>query len=73
MSPEAWVRQVHRWLSIAFTGTVIFTSVALAMKTSAAWVSYLPLGPLLLLLLTGLYLFVRPYVGRPRDSGARRS
>jgi heme A synthase len=56
-----WVRQIHRWLSIAFTVTVIVTFVALAQKEPAVWVSYVPLLPLGLLLLTGLYLFVLPY------------
>ncbi len=67
MNAHAWVRQAHRWSSMVFTATVVITSAGLAMKTSAAWVSYLPLAPLLLLLLTGSYLFVRPYVGRSRE------
>jgi len=56
-----WIRQTHRWLSIAFTVTVIATFVALAQKEPVVWVSYVPLAPLALLLLTGLYLFVLPY------------
>jgi heme A synthase len=65
-----WVRQIHRWLSIAFTVTVIVTTVALAQEKPAVWVSYLPLLPLALLLFTGLYLFVLPYATRWR-SGRR--
>ncbi len=30
MNASKWVRQIHRWLSIAFTVTVIVTFVALA-------------------------------------------
>jgi cellulose synthase/poly-beta-1,6-N-acetylglucosamine synthase-like glycosyltransferase len=64
-----WVRQSHRWLSIAFTVAVIVTFVALGQKEPLVWVSYLPLPPLALLLLTGLYLFVQPYVTKWRSGG----
>lgn len=68
-----WIRQIHRWLSIVFTLTVIVTFIALAQEKPLAWVSYVPLLPLALLLLTGLYLFALPYVGkvrgRPRTDG----
>jgi len=61
-----WVRQTHRWLSIAFTVAVIVTFVALAQEKPVVWVSYLPLPPLFLLLFTGLYLFVLPYASKWR-------
>lgn len=61
-----WIRQIHRWLSIVFTLTVIVTFIALAQEKPLAWVSYVPLLPLALLLLTGLYLFALPYVGKVR-------
>ncbi len=64
------IRQVHRWLSIAFTATVIANFIALARGTPPAWVTYSPLLPLALLLLTGLYLFVLPYASRRRSAGA---
>ena len=70
MSWNKWVRQVHRWLSIAFTVTVIVAFVVLAQENPAVWVSYVPLLPLALLLLTGLYLFVLPYATKWR-SGRR--
>ena len=60
-----WIRQTHRWLSIAFMVAVIVTSVALAQK-APVWVSYLPLPPLFLLMFTGLYLFVLPYAAKWR-------
>jgi hypothetical protein len=66
-----WVRQVHRWLSIAFTAAVIANFVALAQGgTPPPWVTYSPLPPLALQLLTGLYLFVQPYASKLR-SGRR--
>jgi hypothetical protein len=61
-----WVRQIHRWVSIAFTVTVIANFVAMAQGTPPAWVTYSPLLPLALLLFTGLYLFVLPYAIRWR-------
>jgi hypothetical protein len=66
-----WIRQTHRWLSIAFTVTVIANFVALAQGGAPPpWVTYSPLLPLALLLFTGLYLFVLPYVTKWR-SGRR--
>ncbi|WNV86914.1 hypothetical protein [Umezawaea sp. Da 62-37] len=69
------IRQFHRWVSIAFTVTVIAAFIALAQEEPAVWVSYLPLLPLALLLFTGLYLFALPYTAkwRGRRSAAREA
>lgn len=66
------VRQIHRWLSMAFTATVVANFVALAQGggASPSWVTYSPLLPLALLLFTGLYMFVLPYATQWR-SGRR--
>jgi hypothetical protein len=61
-----WIRQFHRWLAIAFTVSVIATFVALAQEEPVIWVSYVPLLPLALLLLSGIYLFLLPYATRLR-------
>ena len=66
MSWSKWVRQIHRWVSIAFTVTVLANFVALARGQPPAWVTYSPLLPLAFLLFTGLYLFVLPYATRWR-------
>ena len=66
-----WIRQFHRWVSIAFTVAVIANLVALARDERAVWVGLLALFPLILLLLTGLYLFALPYITRAR-SGPRK-
>ena len=66
MNWSKWIRQLHRWLAIAFTVTVIVTFIALAQEKPVVWVSYVPLFPLALLLVTGLYLFVLPSVSRRR-------
>lgn len=61
-----WIRQFHRWLSIAFTITVVANFATRTQGEPAAWVTYSPLFPLALLLLTGLYLFVLPYATKWR-------
>ena len=62
-----WVRQFHRWVSIVFTLTVILNFVVMAVKGQPpALVTYSPLPPLFLLLVTGLYMFVLPYAARRR-------
>jgi len=65
-----WIRQTHRWLSIAFTLTVIANFVAMTRGQPPAWVTYAPLLPLALLLFSGLYLFALPYTSKWR--GGRR-
>ena len=60
MNWNAWVRQVHRWLAIAFTVAVIANIAALVREEQAVWIGLLALFPLALLMLTGHYLFVLP-------------
>ena len=61
------IRQIHRWLSIAFTLGVITNTVVifgLGQKAPAFWIYLLALIPLFALLFSGLYLFALPYVRR---------
>lgn len=71
MNWSMWVRQVHRWLSIAFTLAVIVNVLAMGQEQPAVWVGLLALLPLALLLVTGLYLFVLPHAAgwRGRRTG----
>ena len=62
------MRQIHRWLSIAFTATVIANFVAMGLGKPPFWLVYAPLLPLFLLLFTGLYLFVLPYASEWRSA-----
>ncbi|NUR12803.1 MAG: hypothetical protein HOQ20_13330 [Bradyrhizobium sp.] len=64
MSTHMWIRQIHRWLSIAFTLAVIANIVAMTMQLEATWIGFLALVPLIPLLVTGLYMFALPYVSR---------
>ncbi|SKB72391.1 hypothetical protein SAMN06295937_101528 [Sphingopyxis flava] len=59
------VRQLHRWLSILFTAVVAGIFLALGLgREPAPWIYYLPLAPLALMMLTGLWMFFRPYAAR---------
>lgn len=60
------IRQIHRWLSIIFTLTVIANFVAMALGEPPAFVLYSPLLPLFLLMFTGLYMFALPYFATAR-------
>ena len=67
MNANHWIRQGHRWLSIAFTLTVIANILAISAgqgQMPPPWITYSPLPPLALLMLSGLYLFVLPYAAR---------
>ena len=69
MSWSARIRQIHRWVSIIFTVTVIANFIALAQVggTPPPWITYSPLPPLAFLLFTGLYMFALPYIVRWRS------
>jgi hypothetical protein len=58
------MRQWHRWLGIVFTLTVIANFATMAFGPPPAWVTYSPLPPLFLMLISGLYLFALPYLKR---------
>lgn len=62
MNWNVWIRQLHRWLSILFTLTVVANFAAMGLGGAPMWIVYAPLLPLFLLLFSGLYMFVLPYV-----------
>ncbi|TPK82683.1 hypothetical protein FJ936_21100 [Mesorhizobium sp. B2-4-13] len=68
MDWSKWMRQAHRWLSIIFTATVVANFVTMAFGQPPAWVVYSPLPPLFLMLFSGLYMFVLPYVAKGRSA-----
>jgi len=70
LSWNKWVRQTHRWLSVAFTVAVIINIVAVAQRKYTASVGLLAVIPLAFQFFTGLYLFVLPYATKWR-SGRR--
>ena len=60
------IRQFHRWTSIVFVATVIFNTIMLVMGMQATWVGLTALFPLILLMITGLYMFALPYLAKSR-------
>jgi hypothetical protein len=70
MTWNAWIRPLHRWTSIVFVAVVAAIFIVLgAGQQPVEWVYYVPLAPLALLALTGLYMFVLPYVARRGGAG----
>lgn len=62
-----FVRQAHRWLAVIFTLAVIAVMASFAMGSTVEWIVYAPLPPLLLMLLSGIYLFVLPYTRKSQS------
>lgn len=71
MSWSKALRQVHRWMSIAFTAVVAAIFVMLGTGNEPSQTVYLlPLAPLAILWLTGVYMYVLPYAARWRGRRA---
>ena len=66
------IRQSHRWISMAFMviGAAIFVAQGLGQQP-APWVFFVPLLPLFLMAVTGMYMFVLPYVAKGRTGPAK--
>jgi L-asparagine transporter-like permease len=72
MTGNMWIRQFHRWVSIAFTVGVTVNIVVifgLHHAQPSFWVGLMALAPLILLLVTGLYMFALPYLTKARGRG----
>lgn len=67
MNWNKWVRQMHRWLSMAFTVAVIVNGVAVARGRYTRWEGLVAVLLLALQFFTGLYLFGLPYVVKWRS------
>ena len=65
-----FIRQFHRAISALFVLSVIVTAIALAQPEPIMWMSYVPLLPLALLALTGIYMFFQPYAEKWRRAKA---
>lgn len=64
MNKNQRIRQIHRWVSMAFT-VIAFANVgALIAQADAQWLGLLALPPLLVMMPTGVYLFVQPILAR---------
>lgn len=65
---NTWLRQAHRWLSIAFTLGVIAYMIAMSQGAPPNWLGLFALVPLILLLVSGLCLFALPYLLKARGT-----
>lgn len=67
MNWNHWIRQSHRWLSVAFTATVLVNFAVLKQSEAVRMkLAFLPLLPLAFLFFSGLYLFMLPYFAKWR-------
>ena len=71
MNWNKWIRQTHRWLTVAFMAAVAINGVAVAQGKYSNTMGLMAVAPLVFLLLTGLYLFLLPYAAKWRS--ARRA
>jgi amino acid permease len=67
MNWSSGIRQFHRWMAVAFTIGFIINIIAVTRGGEPPfWVYLTALIPLFLLLPTGIYLFVLPYLVKRR-------
>jgi hypothetical protein len=60
-----WIRQIHRWLVVPFLLAIIYLLVASLVNGENVllplWLNMIAIGSLIVLLLTGLYMFGQHY------------
>jgi len=61
-----WIRQTHRWLSVAFTVAILINLVAVLKGRYTNSLGLLAVAVLALQFLTGMYLFALPYATKWR-------
>lgn len=61
---NASIRTAHRWLSIVFTVAILINIAAQVMGIDAVWIGLLALVPLILMMVSGLWMFAQPYLRR---------
>jgi heme A synthase len=70
MNWNKWIRQTHRWLSIAFTVAIVVNGVTVVQGRYSSRLGLMVVFVLALEFFTGMYLFVLPYAAKWR-SGRR--
>jgi len=71
MNWNKWIRQTHRWLSIAFTVAIVVNGVTVVQGRYSSRLGLMAVFVLALEFFTGMYLFVLPYAAKWR--GGRRT
>lgn len=66
MNWNKWIRQIHRWLSVALTMAVAVNGVAVVQGKYNNRLGLMAVAVLALLWLTGAYLYVLPYAAKWR-------
>lgn len=61
---NALIRSAHRWLGMVLVVAVVINIVALSMQVQAFWIGLLALIPLILMMVSGVWMFFQPYLRR---------
>ncbi len=67
MNWNKWIRQTHRWLSIAFTVAIVVNGVTVVQGRYSSRLGLMAVFVLALEFFTGMYLFVLPYAAKWRS------
>jgi heme A synthase len=73
MNWNKWMRQIHRWLSIALTVAILVNGIAVLQGKYTNRLGLMAVAPFALLFLSGLYLFMLPYVAKWRSARRARA
>ncbi len=60
------IRTTHRWLGMILITLTLANIVAIGTGHAMDWLTYSPLAPLFLLMISGLYMFILPYLQKRR-------
>jgi hypothetical protein len=66
MNWNRWIRQTHRWASIAFTIAVIINGIAVVQGKYTNRLGLVAVAMLAVQFFTGMYLFVLPFAAKWR-------
>ena len=61
---NAFIRTSHRWLSVVFMALVVANTVYLILGRQNYLLGMITLVPLILMMISGMWMFVLPYVKR---------
>lgn len=64
MNWQRAIRTTHRWLGVTLIVLTVANIIAYGTGNAMDWLTYLPLLPLFLLMISGLWMFVQPYLGK---------
>lgn len=57
-------RLAHRWLGMLLIVLTAANIIAYSTGSATDWLTYSPLAPLFLLMPSGLYMFLQPYLAK---------